>query len=88
MNATLEDWKNGWFGVRLSMSPAEIDRLIALLQYLKVDPDQHFHITSDYAGSGGLGDIEVSIQEPSQPHNLRLGSLALGRGGTVTDGRA
>ena len=77
MNAALEDWKNGWSGLRLALSAAEIDHLIELLVELKADPSQHFHVSSDYRDSGGLGDIEISVLSPSEPHNMRLSSLAL-----------
>ena len=77
MEAELEDWKNGWFGLRLAASPREIEHLIALLQGLLNDPDQHFHIGSDYKASGGLGDVELSVKDPTTPDNLFLSGLAL-----------
>lgn len=77
MHAAVEDWKNGWIGLQLAVEPAEIDKLIELLLALKQDPDQHFHISSDYKATGGLGDIEVFARHPSQPHNLFIGGLAL-----------
>jgi hypothetical protein len=80
MNTTLEDWKNGWFGVGLGLAPAEIDALIAHLQQLKADPEQHFHITSEHKGSGGIGDIEVFVDPDAVPGNMRLSSLALAPG--------
>jgi hypothetical protein len=67
MNATLDDWKNGWFGLGLGLAPAEVDALIAHLQRLKADPDQHFHIASEYKGNGGIGDIEVFIDSAATP---------------------
>ena len=70
MHSKLEDWKNGWFGVELGIAPDEIDRLIALLQMLKDEPDQHFHLSSDYKASGGLGDITVYVQSPDETSNM------------------
>ena len=70
MHSKLEDWKNGWFGLELGISPEEIDRLIELLQMLQKEPDQHFHLSSDYKGSGGLGDIALYIQSPDQVSNM------------------
>lgn len=70
MRTKLNDWKNGWFGVELSIRPEEIDRLIKLLQRIKDDPDQHFHISSDFTGESGIGDIEVSIQQTDEPSNM------------------
>ena len=53
MHTELEDWKNGWYGVQLGLTTKEIDVLIARLQMLKVEPDQHFHLSSTYQGGGG-----------------------------------
>ena len=77
MHSKLDDWKNGWLGVQLGVKKEEIDRLIALLQMLKEEPDQHFHLSSDYKGSGGLGDIEVSIQSADQISNMESLGRAL-----------
>jgi len=83
MHASLEDWKNNWFGLSLELHPQEIDRLIVLLQELKVDPEQHFHIASDYKAEGGLGDIEVSVNVNAKPNNLFLSSVALAPGNEI-----
>ncbi len=83
MHSELEDWKNGWIGVRLSASPDEIRHLIGQLHKLLDDPDQHFHISSDYKGCSGLGDIEISVKSDSEPDNMYLGGLALGPGDQV-----
>lgn len=83
MHAELEDWKNGWHGLRLSASPSEILSLITLLQDLIKDPDQHFHISSDYKAEGGLGDIQISVKAQEDEDNLFLSSLAIPPGGMV-----
>lgn len=83
MRASLEDWKNNWFGLSLALNPQEIDRLIALLQKLRADPEEHFHITSDYKADSGLGDIEVSVKTDSTPDNLFLSSIALAPGDEI-----
>jgi hypothetical protein len=85
MHAKLEDWKNGWFGVHLGLKMKEIDRVIALLQMLKAEPDQHFHLSSDYKGSGGLGDIEVYVQAADEPSNMESLGKALAPGSEVDD---
>jgi len=51
----------------------EIERLIQLLQRLQTDPEQRFHMSSDYAASSGVGDIEVSVAGAEDPDNLWLG---------------
>lgn len=86
MNADLEDWKNGWHGLKLAIAPQEIDRLIELLQAIKSDPEEHFHVSSDYKANGGLGDIEVYIKDATQPDNLFLSGVALGPGAEISVG--
>ena len=88
MHAELEDWNNGWHGLRLALRPAEIERLIQLLRQLKLDPQQHFHMSSDYAGASGLGDIEVSVAGEDEPDNLRLSCVALAPSMSVTSAGA
>lgn len=80
MKTKLENWNNGWFGVELGIKRNEIDRLIGLLEMLKNDPDQHFHISSEYKGDGGLGDIEVYVQEESEESNMITMGKALAPG--------
>lgn len=80
MHVKLEDWKNGWYGVRLGVAPQEIDRLIKLLTMIKNDPEQHFHISSEYTGTGGIGDIEVSVTSENEEQNMKLSGRALGPG--------
>ena len=77
MRVELNDWKNGWSGVEIALSEPEIDVLIERLTMLKNDPDQHFHISSDYKVPEGLGDIEIYIREPSQAENMFIGGKAL-----------
>ena len=85
MRAEIENWNNGWFGVSLGLSSKEIDRLIALLTKIRNDPDQHFHISSDYAAAGGLGDIEIYVQSSDEPSNMRLSGVALQAGDSVCE---
>ncbi len=80
MRSEIENWNNGWYGVRLELSIAEIDRLIGLLTNIRNDPEQHFHMTSDYAGSGGLGNIEVSVAEANSNSDMSVNGLALAPG--------
>jgi hypothetical protein len=83
MRGEIENWNNGWYGVSLGLSAAEIDRLIALLTNLRNEPEQHFHISIDSVGSEGLGDIEVYVAEPGSLNNMHLGSKALAPGDSV-----
>jgi hypothetical protein len=83
MHGEIKDWNNGWYGISLGLSAAEIDHLIGLLTNIRNDPEQHFHISSDYVGTEGVGDIEVYVSEPSGASNMRLGGLALAPGDSV-----
>jgi len=83
MHAELSDWKNGWFGLELAASPREIEELISQLQELLADHDQHFHLKSEYKAESGLGDIEISVKDPSLPDNIFLTGLAYGPGETL-----
>jgi hypothetical protein len=87
MRGEIEDWNNGWFGVSLGLSIAEIDRLIELLTNIRNDPEQHFHISSNYAGSGGLGDIEISVAEAGSINNMSVSGLALAPGDDIPSTR-
>ena len=88
MHAELENWNNGWFGVRLAMRPREIRHLIGLLNKLLDDPDQHFHMTSNYAGESGLGDIELSVASDENLDNMKISGLAMGPDSEVETGGA
>ncbi|WPD23156.1 MAG: hypothetical protein SD837_01060 [Candidatus Electrothrix scaldis] len=84
MYVDIEDWKNGWYGIELGLARAEIDELISLLQMIKDDPDQHFHISSEHQGEGGVGDIEVYVNDGREPNNMFLGGKALGPGDDIS----
>jgi len=83
MHAKLNDWKNGWFGVELGLKAEEIDPLISLLQMIKSDPEQHFHLSSDYKGEGGLGDLEIHLQPTNVVSNMESLGRAIGPGEEV-----
>jgi len=85
MNAEVEDWSDGQFGLRLALGPNEIDQLTENLAGLRKDADQHFHITAGGPQEPRVGDIEVSGLLPGQVHNMRLMSLALAPGTEVRD---
>lgn len=80
MHAELENWNNGWYGLHLSLRPAEIQHLIELLGQLMQDPEQHFHISANYSGAGGIGDIEICAASASETDNMHLSGLAISPG--------
>jgi hypothetical protein len=74
MRADLEDFKTGWFGLMLGLSPSEIDEVIARLTYLKAHPDEHFHWRSNYTAESGVADIGVYVAGADTSPNLVLDS--------------
>jgi len=52
----------------------------AAYEGLLADPEQHFHISSEFKGDGGIGDIEFSVKEPDETDNVRLTGMALASG--------
>jgi len=76
MKAELENWKEGWQGVSLGLRNDEIDVFISLLQEIRKDDDQHFHISSDCEGNPGLGGIEIYVKAESEEDNMYFSSLA------------
>jgi len=80
MHAELESWSSGWQGLRISLRPAEIERLIQLLRTLQEDPDQHFHISSKYEGEPSIGDIEIFVAAANERDNMWLSGFAVAPG--------
>ena len=71
MQADLENFKTGWYGITLGINSEEIDKLIASLKHLKTSKD-HFHFRSEFKGEGGIGDIELYYQTGKQNSNLEI----------------
>ena len=71
MKADLEDFRTGWYGLRLGLTAAEIDDLIDALRNLK-DKGGHFHYRSDFTASGGVGDIMLYLFGPDAASDLEL----------------
>ena len=84
MHGEIENWNNGWYGISLGLSISDIDRLIVMLTNLRNEPEQHFHISSDYAASEGLGDIQVYVAESGILNNMHIGSKALAPGDSTS----
>lgn len=77
MHASIEDLKNGWFEIHLSVKPEEIEILISRLILLKNTSYKHFHIQSDFSGPGGIGDIEFDLQGKDQENNMAISGFAI-----------
>ena len=76
MQMLLEGPKEGWVNVDVMLSPDEINELISLLEMIRDDPDQHFHLNSDFQGPGGVGQITFSQSEPGDEGNSTLSGRA------------
>lgn len=77
MRIQYDDFETGWIQLHVGIRHEEIDSLIELLKTLKSDPHQHFHISSDYQGDGGIGDIEFYIQGCNEQDNMMMTGLAV-----------
>lgn len=73
MKGHIEDFGTGWFGVEIGLKEEEIDQLVAALQSLKKEKT-HFHLRSEFEGSGGVGDIQFYYQPIEAPSDLELES--------------
>ena len=77
MIAEIEQWKDNWQGISLGLSTDEIEKLISLLNKLKDDNEQHFHLSSNWEGEPGIGDIEIYVKDNKQKDNMSFPSLAI-----------
>ena len=69
MQARLEDFATGWFGLQIGLSDKDIALLIDNLNALR-DSKGHFHARSDFTGTPGIGDIEFYWAESGTGSNL------------------
>ncbi|MCI5130700.1 MAG: hypothetical protein D3904_04090 [Candidatus Electrothrix sp. EH2] len=76
MRLRLVDIKTGWYEVSMGINKEDIDTLINNLSILKGNSSQHFHITSDYSGDGGLGEIEIYVDD-TEASNMQITTLAI-----------
>lgn len=76
MRFRLEDWHNGWYEVEVCLRSDEIDEFIDRLRMVQADPEQHFHLNSDFSGDGGVGKLTFCQQGPDEAGNAALSSRA------------
>lgn len=79
MRASIENLKNGWYDLSIGLKREDIKKLIELLNsLLNGEEGQHFHLGSDYnSGEGGVGDIEIYLDEDNAPHSLSFTGFAI-----------
>lgn len=85
MRVSSEDWKNGWTGIEIGIAKNEIEYLIEMLKMLQNEPDQHFHINSDYKAKCGIGKLTFYVKTKEELDNMELGSRALSPGEKIPD---
>jgi hypothetical protein len=71
MQAKLEDFSTGWFGLEIGLSDLDISLLIDRLNALR-NSKGHFHARSDFSGTPGIGDIQFYWAESGSDSNLVL----------------
>ena len=69
MQAKLEHFTTGWFGLEIGLSDQDIAILIDRLNALR-ESKRHFHARSDFSGTPGIGDIEFYWVENGSGSNL------------------
>ncbi len=71
VQAKLEDFGTGWFGLTLGLSDHDITALIERLTALR-DSRGHFHARSAFSGESGVGDIEFYWTEEDRSGALSI----------------
>lgn len=71
MQAKLENFDTGWFGLQVGLTEKDIDALINKLSILR-ESKEHFHARSNFTGAGGIGDIEFYWADSSLPSEMVL----------------
>ena len=72
MRVEIKNFQTGWYGLTVGVNKNDIDTLIKLLTHIKENNDEHFHISSDYKGENGVGDIEMYIQNENESNNMSI----------------
>jgi len=59
--------------------------LIEMLNIIKKDPDQHFHISNDYEEKTGVGEVTFYVKPSEEKDNMELLGRALAPGEEISD---
>ena len=75
MNASIEDFGTGWYGIHLRIRESDIDALVEQLLLLKLEPEHHFHAYSTAFDSepGGVADIAFYRDDQGGDGNMEIG---------------
>ena len=76
MHVEIEDFKTGWYGIGIGIRENEIDILIEQLKKMKQEKTQHFHLSSEFEGDGGIGDIEFYLQKEGKD-NMQISGFEI-----------
>jgi hypothetical protein len=83
MRVIIEDIGNGMININLGMRPDEIDKLVRDLQIMKGNPDQHFHISSNFDGTCRIGEFTFYNKESNEPDDIQLSGRAYAPGESI-----
>ena len=83
MRVQVEDIGDGMINIDLGLRPDEIDKLIRDLQMLKENPDQHFHVSSNFDGACPIGEFTFYNKEPDEPDDIHLTGRAYSPGDII-----
>ena len=72
MRIIVESSTDRFIGLSLVFSPGDLDRLIADLNALKAEPDQHFHLSTD-GNDGPFVDLEISLDSDGSTNAWKSG---------------
>ena len=73
MIAEIENYKTGWYGIRLRFDSEEIKKLIESLQLLNEGEFGHFHFENlDFTRKEGIADIEISLKGKDEHDNMSV----------------
>jgi len=74
MNVDIKDIGKGWFEIGIGLTSSDVELLIERLQGLKRRGEafDHFHFRSDFAGPGGIADVEIYRAEEDAVKNMHI----------------
>jgi hypothetical protein len=74
MNVDIKDIGKGWFEIGIGLTSSDVELLIERLMGLQRTGAEfdHFHFRSEFAGSDGVGDVEIYRAEEDAPKNMHI----------------
>lgn len=72
MKIIFKNFKNTWYEITLGLKKNEIEGLIEKLRDIQNGDIDHLHISNNFEGEGGIGDIEIYLQDEEEEDNIKL----------------